>query len=161
MRILVIGAGATGGYFGARLLAAGRDVTFLVRAARATQLERSGLVVHSTHGDLRLAAPPTARAGALPGTYDLVLLSCKAYDLASAIEAFAPAVGPDTCILPLLNGMAHLDELDARFGRSRVLGGRCLISATLDSDGTVVHLNALHGLTYGARDGTAASRMTQ
>jgi len=156
MRILIVGAGATGGYFGARLLAAGRDVTFLVRARRAEQLARTGLVVLSPHGALRWPAPPTVTAGAVPGTYDLVVLSCKAYDLSSAVEDFAPAVGTHTCILPLLNGMAHLDTLDARFGRSRVLGGRCMISSTLDAEGAIVHLNTMHGMTFGARDAVAA-----
>ena len=153
MRILVIGAGAIGGYFGGRLLAAGREVTFLVRERRAAQLAETGLLIQSPCGDLRLTDPPTLLAADLRQPFDLILLSCKAYDLAGAIESFAPAVGPDTLILPLLNGMAHLDALDARFLRRAVLGGKCVISSTLDEAGTVVHLNPMHSLSFGERDG--------
>jgi 2-dehydropantoate 2-reductase len=159
MRILVIGAGATGGYFGGRLLAAGRDISFLVRERRAAQLADEGLLIKSPCGDLRLKHPPTLLASELRQPFDLILLSCKAYDLAAAIESFAPAVGPDTLILPLLNGMAHLDALDARFSRHAVLGGRCLISATLSETGTVMHMNAVHSLTFGERDGGSSTRI--
>src|SRR5271170_5335878 len=126
MRILVVGAGAIGGYFGGRLLEAGRDVTFLVRPRRRAQLAKTGLAIKSQFGDLDRAAPPTVRAEELREPFDLVLLSCKAYDLAAAADSFAPAVGPNTAILPVLNGMAHLDYLGGRFGAGAVLGGQCL-----------------------------------
>lgn len=158
MRILVIGAGATGGYFGGRLLEAGRDVTFLVRPRRAAQLAKTGLVIRSKFGDVSLPAPRTVTAEALREPYDLILLSCKAYDLQSAIDSFAPAAGPDTAILPLLNGMAHMDMLGARFGAGAVLGGQCVISVTLDADGHVLHLNDTHALAFGETDGAASSR---
>lgn len=161
MRILVVGAGAIGGYFGARLLAAGRDVTFLVRPARQAALSRLGLVVRSPRGDLVLPNPPSVTAAALAaspgGPYDLVLLSCKAYDLDGAIADFAPAVGAATAILPLLNGMAHMDVLDRRFGAGRVLGGTALISTTLDAEGRILHLANAHILTFGARSGAEAT----
>ncbi|QEH31986.1 2-dehydropantoate 2-reductase [Aquisphaera giovannonii] len=160
MRILVVGAGATGGYFGGRLLEAGRDVTFLVRPARAERLAATGLVIRSVHGDAALPSPPTVLAEDLGGRgpFDAVLLSCKAYDLDAAIEAFAPAVGARTVVLPMLNGMRHLDALDARFGVERVLGGACFISAALDDEGRILHRNDVHGLVYGARaDGQRAS----
>jgi 2-dehydropantoate 2-reductase len=158
MRILVVGAGAIGGYFGGRLLQAGRDVTFLVRPKRAAQIARTGLAIRSPHGDLDLPAPPTILSEALREPFDLILLSCKAYDLDSAIESFAPAVGPGTTILPLLNGMRQLDILDQRFGEGRTLGGLCLISASLDPEGRILHLNELHGLTFGERDGARSGR---
>ncbi len=151
MRTLILGAGALGGYFGARLLAAGRDVTLLVRPARAALLAAHGLNVISPHGgDLHLPAPPTIQSVDRP--YDLVLLSAKAYDLASALDAIAPAVGPATAIIPLLNGMAHLQVLDARFGPACVLGGTSLISASLAPDGTIHHLNARDLLFFGQRE---------
>jgi 2-dehydropantoate 2-reductase len=153
MRILVVGAGATGGYFGGRLLEAGRDVTFLVRPKRAAELKRAGLAIRSSFGDVTLPDPPTVTADTLREPFDLVLLSCKAYDLASAMESFAPAVGPQTAILPLLNGMRHLDALDARFGSRHVLGGMCLISSVLDSEGRIVHMNDTHVLSFGPRNG--------
>src|SRR5262249_41621446 len=134
MRILVVGAGAIGGYFGGRLLQARRDVTFLVRPARAEQLARTGLSVRSRFGDIDLPVP-TVLAEQLDRPFDIILLSCKAFDLDSAIASFSPAVGPDTAVLPLLNGMRHLDALERRFGARAVLGGQCAISTTLDEDG--------------------------
>jgi len=158
MRILAVGAGGVGGYFGGRLLHVGRDVTFLVRPARSTLLAKSGLRIRSPHGDLGLPAVPTVTADAIASVYDLVLLSCKAYDLESAMNDVAPAVGPGTTILPLLNGMRHLDILDARFGAERVLGGECKISAVLDAEGCVLHLNRVHQISFGERDGTGNAR---
>ncbi len=159
MRILVIGAGATGGYFGGRLLQAGRNVTFLVRPRRAAELLRTGLVIQSQLGDINLPAPPTVGADSLRVVYDLILLSCKAHDLAAAMASFAPAVGPRTAILPLLNGMAHLDALAARFGDDHVLGGQCHISVVLDPEGRIHHLNDIHNLSFGERDGACSARI--
>src|SRR6266851_6910198 len=161
MRILVVGAGAIGGYFGGRLLEAGQDVTFLVRPKRAAELLRSGLTVRSRAGNIVLANPPTILAEEVRKPFDLVLLSCKAYDLEGAIASFTPAVGPDTRILPLLNGMRHIDSLDERFGRDRVLGGRCLIAASINEEREIVHLNDNHELSFGERDGTLSIRVTQ
>src|SRR6267154_1339081 len=123
MRILIGGAGAIGGYFGGRLLQAGRDVIFLVRPRRAAQLAKTGLAIRSPRGDADLGAP-TITAEQLRSPYDLVLLSCKAYDLVGAMDSFAPAVGPETAILPLLNGIGHLEALAARFGKGAALGGQ-------------------------------------
>jgi 2-dehydropantoate 2-reductase len=160
MRILVVGAGAVGGYFGGRLLEAGCNVTFLVRPKRAAQLAESGLVIESRLGDVTLKAPPTVQASELRGEFDLILLSCKAYDLEAAVDSFASAVRPDTVILPLLNGMRHLDLLDERFGAARVLGGQCLISAKLDDRGSILHLiNDSHLLTFGEREGNRSPRI--
>jgi 2-dehydropantoate 2-reductase len=153
MRVLVVGAGAIGGYFGGRLLEAGRDVTFLVRPKRAAELASGGLVVRSATGDFTARSPQTLLAENLAQPFDLILLSCKAYDLDSAIASFAPAVGPATTILPLLNGMRHLDVLDQRFGRERVVGGQCYIAATLDARRAIVHLNSDHDLVFGDRGG--------
>ena len=158
MRILVVGAGAIGGYFGARLLEADRDVTFLVRPRRAAQLA-TGLSVLSPFGNIDLTSPPTVRADSLRESFDLILLSCKAYDLEGAMDSFAPAVGPRTAILPLLNGMRHLDLLKARFGAEHVLGGQCLISAVLDPDGRVLHLNDTQLLAFGELDGSRSARV--
>jgi 2-dehydropantoate 2-reductase len=158
MRILVVGAGAIGGYFGGRLLEAGRDVTFFVRPGRREQLVSSGLSIRSPMGDVDLPSPPTIAAEVVHEPFDLILLSCKSYDLDGAIESFAPAVGPGSAILPLLNGMRHLDVLDRRFGPDRVLGGLCIISSALDPEGRVLHLNDLHTLAFGERDGSLSAR---
>jgi 2-dehydropantoate 2-reductase len=159
MRTLVVGAGAIGGYFGGRLLEAGRNVTFLVRPRRAAELADAGLRIRSRLGDVAIAAPRAILAGNLAETFDLVLLSLKAYDLEGAMASFAPAVGPDTAILPLLNGIGHLDTLDERFGRARVLGGQCVIAATLNEKHEIVHLNNSHSLSFGERDGTMSERV--
>jgi 2-dehydropantoate 2-reductase len=159
MRILVVGAGALGGYFGGRLKEAGRDVTFLVRPRRAEQLARDGLNVRSPKGDISIAAPPTVLAENLRTPFDLILLSCKAYDLQGAMDSFAPAVGANTAILPLLNGMKHMDVLTARFGAAAVLGGQCIISATLDGEGRVLHLNDIHFLSFGEQNGAKSPRV--
>ncbi|WFU72737.1 MULTISPECIES: 2-dehydropantoate 2-reductase [unclassified Bradyrhizobium] len=159
MRILVVGAGAIGGYFGGRLLQAGRDVTFLVRPRRAGELASAGLVIKSPNGDVTLKNPPTVQADALKDKFDVVLLSCKAFDLDDAIKSFAPAVGPNTAIIPMLNGMKHLDTLDAKFGKERVLGGLCAIAATLNEKREVVQLQPMQSLNYGERDGKLSDRV--
>jgi 2-dehydropantoate 2-reductase len=159
MRVLVVGAGAIGGYFGGRMLQAGRDVTFLVRPKRASELESHGLVIKSPNGDVTLKNPPTVQADKLSEKFDVVLLSCKAFDLEDAIKSFAPAVGPDTSIIPLLNGMRHLDVLDKKFGAERVLGGLCAIAATLNEAREVVQLAPMQSLNFGERDGGMSDRV--
>src|SRR3954454_597955 len=159
MRILVVGAGAIGGYFGGRLLQAGRNVTFLVRPKRASELASAGLVIKSPAGDVTLKNPPTVQADKLTEKFDVVLLSCKAFDLEDAIKSFAPAVGPNTSIIPLLNGMLHLGVLDKAFGAERVLGGLCAIAATLNEAREVVQLAPMQSLNFGERDGKMSDRV--
>ena len=150
MRVLVLGAGATGGYFGGRMLQAGCDVTFLVRPGRAETLRANGLIVESPLGDIRTPVRTVTKEA--PGRdWDVVLLSCKAFDLDDAITSVAGAVGAQTKLLPVLNGMAHLDRLDAQFGASRVLGGLCAIAATLTRDGVIKHLNRAQTFIFGPR----------
>jgi len=160
MRILVLGAGGVGGYFGGRLADAGRDVTFLVRPARAEILARKGLSITSSLGGTHLDVKTILHED-ISGPYDLILLCCKSYHLADAMNDIAPAAGPDTTILPLLNGMAHLGTLEARFGGEQVLGGACYIAATIGADGGIVHLNALHRILFGERGGGASKRIEQ
>lgn len=159
MRILVVGAGGIGGYFGGRLAAAGRDVTFLVRPRRAEMLRAKGLSIRSHWGDVHLAMPSLVTADQLTQPYDLVILGCKAYDLEDALRSVAPSVGRDTAILPLLNGMAHVELLEQEFGASAVLGGTCFISTTVQSDGTIVHMNDTHRITLGDRTGKRSPRV--
>ena len=159
MRFLVVGAGALGGYFGGRLLQAGQDVHFLLRPRRAAQLAANGLVIKSPAGNAHIPAPPHVLSDDIDAPFDVVIVGCKAYDLAQTIDSFAAAVGPDTAVIPLLNGMQHLDALAERFGRERVLGGLCLISAVLDDAGTVLHLNDMHALNFGELDGGRSVRV--
>jgi 2-dehydropantoate 2-reductase len=158
MRILVLGAGGTGGYFGGRLAEAGADVTFLVRDARAAVLRHDGLRIESQFGDATLPVPVVTQ-DTLGSGYDLVLVSCKAYDLDSAIAAIRPAVGPQTAVLPVLNGFGHMATLNAAFGAQAVLGGTAKIQVTLAPDGTVRHLNDWRFLTFGEQDGTMSDRV--
>ena len=160
MRYLVLGAGALGGYFGGMLLKGGADVTFLVRPKRAAQLERDGLVVKAQDGEVRTPVK-TIQQDQLQGTYDVVLLCCKAYDLDGAMAAIAPAMGDQSVILPLLNGVRHIDVLKERFGAKRVLGGLTAINAAMMPDGTIqqsqlrINMNVI-----GELDGRASSRCT-
>src|ERR1700730_61363 len=159
MRILVVGAGAIGGYFGGRLLQAGRDVPFLVRPRRAAELADAGLVIKSPLGDVTLKSPATVQADRLSEKFDVVLLSCKAFDLNDAITSFAPAVGPQTAIIPLLNGMLHLDVLDKKVTPQSVLGGQCAIAVMLDENRHVVQLAPMQSLSFGERDGKMTDRV--
>jgi 2-dehydropantoate 2-reductase len=162
MRVIVLGAGATGGYFGGRLLEAGADVSFLVRPARAAQLGAQGLRIMSPDGDASLKpaliVTDHATAGDA-GRFDCALLACKAYDLDEAMATLGPYVGSETMVLPLLNGLRHLERLDAAFGAERVLGGLCQISATLDSVGTIQHLGIPPRILFGERAGGLSPRV--
>jgi 2-dehydropantoate 2-reductase len=157
MKILFLGAGGVGGYFGGRLAAAGADVTFLVRPRRAQQLAQNGLVIRSPLGDLTQKVTTVLAAEVKP-EYDVVMFTCKSYDLDDAIAAIAPAVGPHTAVVPFLNGLGHLERLDAAFGRERVVGGIALIAATLNAEGEIVHLNDLQALIIGERGAPASKR---
>ncbi len=159
MRILVVGAGAIGGYFGGRMLQAGRDVTFLVRPKRASELASAGLVIKSPNGDVTLKNPPTVQADSIKDHFDVVVLSCKAFDLEDAINSFAPAVGPKTAVIPMLNGMRHLKILDDKFGAERVLGGLCAIAVTLNEQREVVQLQPMQSLAFGERAGPMSDRV--
>jgi 2-dehydropantoate 2-reductase len=158
MKILVVGAGAVGGYFGARLAQAGRDVTFLVRPARAQQLERDGLRILSPNGDLTLK-PQTITSKDVGAPYDIVFLSVKAQALDQAIKDMAPAVGPNTMIYPVLNGMRHIDTLVHSFGDKAVLGGVCMVSTDLDEQSRIVQIAPMQKLSYGERSGEITSRI--
>ncbi|MFD0075933.1 ketopantoate reductase family protein [Streptomyces sp. NPDC127166] len=161
MKILVVGAGATGGYFGALLARAGKDVTFLVRPARAAALRERGLRVvgrdEEWTAEPRLVTADELRESSEP--YDLVLMSVKSTGLDRAIEDVAPAVGPDTAVIPLLNGLAHIDALNARFGAPAVLGGVAKVVTTLDDSGDIRRLAPLAHLAFGEQDGTVSARV--
>ncbi|WP_313700536.1 ketopantoate reductase family protein [Pantoea sp.] len=158
MRILMAGAGATGGYFGARLAQAGQDVTFLVRARRYQQLQADGLVLQTPAGTETLQ-PQLTQASTLTGHYDLIIVTVKSFALDPLMDDIAPAVGPDTLIMPILNGIRHIATLQQRFGDDKVIGGLCKINATLGDKGEVVQMTPLHQLLYGALDGNNDMRL--
>ncbi len=157
MKILVLGAGGIGGYFGGRLAQGGADVTFLVRPKRAAQIAANGLVIESPNGNATIPVKTVTAETVGPG-YDLVLFTCKAYDLDPALDAIAPAMAGNAVVVPMLNGIAHLAKLDARFGRAKVMGGTCQINVTVAPDGTVKHMEPLNRLIFGERDGAESPR---
>jgi 2-dehydropantoate 2-reductase len=158
MRMLVVGAGSVGGYFGGRLAAAGRDVTFLVRPNRVARLSRGLEIVSEGYSEVIPVKVTTA--GAAAGEFDVVLLAVKAYQLEDAVADFGPYVSGRTMILPVLNGMKHIDILRARFGQSRVVGGVALIAASLAEDGRILDEGAFHHLVYGEYSGDLSERIT-
>lgn len=158
MRILVVGAGATGGYFGARLAQAGKDVTFLVREKRAEALKKSGLKVQSSKDSFTIQ-PKLILASELNQSYDAIILTVKGYSLEAVLEEFAPAVGEQTLIIPVLNGMRHLEIIQQRFGKERALGGLCRINVTLDEQGQVHQMTPLDELIYGEVNGERSDRV--
>ena len=159
MRFLVVGAGSTGGYFGGRLAQAGRDVTFMVRPNRADSLRQHGLEIVSPHGDAKLA-PRMVTAGHIERHYDAVILAVKAYTLDEAMDDLAPAVGPETMILPVLNGMKHVKMLTDRFGDQALIGCACRISSVVDGQGRIVQMGPIHEIIYGEMDGSDSVRTT-
>ncbi len=156
--MLVVGAGSTGGFFGTRLVQAGRDVTFLVRPERAARLRERGLRVKSPLGNA-VVQPKLVTAGEIDGKYEAVLLTVKSFALEAALEDFAPAVGEGTIILPVLNGMRHMDRLTARFGRNAVGGCAAKVATTLDGEGDIVQLAPVQDIAYGEMDGSRSSRI--
>ncbi len=153
MKVLILGAGAVGGYWGARMHQSGTDITFLLREKRAEKVRKEGLVVKSPKGDAVLPVKVVTK-GSEGGPYDIVILACKAYDLDSAIESIAAAVGPNTTIVPMLNGHAHFATLDKKFGAAKVAGGLARIGSKLGPNGEIMHSTPFAGVSFGERDGT-------
>ena len=160
MKILVLGAGGIGGVFGGRLAESGSDVTFLVREKRIEQLKVNGLQVESQFGNLTLQVNAKLHTEIQP-IYDLILLTCKAYDLPSAINSIRPAINSKTAILPLLNGLAHIETLNNTFGKKNVLGGTAKMQVTLTPTGIVKQLNDWQTITFGEQDGQESIRTSE
>ncbi|MFF9184474.1 ketopantoate reductase family protein [Streptomyces misionensis] len=156
-RILIVGAGATGGYFGARLARAARDVTFLVRPRRAAEIRANGLRITAPEGTERLE-PKLVTATELDGPYDLILLTVKAGHLEAALQDLKPAVGPHTVIVPFLNGIDHLDVIDTQFP-SVVLGAVVKVAAQLTPDGAITVSAPGASLEIGELDGGHTARL--
>jgi 2-dehydropantoate 2-reductase len=157
MRALIVGAGSVGGYFGGRLAAAGRDVSFLVRPRRARELA-GGLTI-SSQGEETLVPVKSLVAGEAAGEFDIVVLAVKAYQLDGALEDLAAYVSKRSVILPVLNGMRHMDALRSRFGAGHVVGGVARIAARLDERGRILNQAGFHDLSYGEWSGEASDRI--
>lgn len=161
MKILVVGAGALGGYFGGRLLEKGEDVTFLVRKGRKQQLEKHGLTLQSTQGDFFEEKPRLILSGENVQPFDLILMSTKSYHLEGAMADVRPYVGENTMVLPVLNGISHIDQLVEAFGEDHVIGGLCFIESTLDPNGGIVHSSPMNELVFGERNGEKTERISK
>jgi 2-dehydropantoate 2-reductase len=158
MRVLVVGAGAVGGYFGGRLVEKGADISFLVRERRKQQLETSGLVLHSVQGDFQ-SPISTIVAGVDTTPFDLIILTTKAYHLDEVLPNLVSYVGEHTTILPLLNGTAHFEKLKNHFGSEKVIGGLCFIESTLNAKGEVEHYSPQHRVVFGEFDRKKSDRI--
>ncbi len=164
MRIVILGAGGVGGYLGARLVAVDADVTFLVRAKRAAQLGAAGIAVKSPLGDF--AAPVKAMTADenYEGVADVVLLACKEPALAAALNDVSPFLAPQTRLLPLLNGVRHMELIAARFPATVLLGGIAHGAVDLRPDGVIAHLSPFMTVLVGAvasADDTVASALVE
>ena len=159
MKIVVMGTGGVGGYFGARLAAAGHDVGFVARGQHLAAIKRNGLKVLSEKGDLTIHP---ARASDTPGDLgiaDIVLFCVKAYDTESAAELIKPVVGPDTGVIPFLNGIGHMEILERVLGPSHVMGGVANISALIEKPGVIRHFASMQILRVGEMDDAATPRI--
>ena len=160
MKILIVGCGGVGGYFGGRLLATENDVTFYVRTKRAQFLNENGLKIDSCRGNADLVVK-TVTKDSISEQYDLILLTCKSYGLNACLDEIASAIDSNTLILPLLNGLAHYELLAQKFGMSRVLYGYCNISTGIDEAGNIKHYTAIHELTIGRDQAAMADDVYQ
>ena len=159
MKILNLGAGSVGGYFGGRMAEAELDVTFLVRPKRKFQLNDKGLIIESVFGDINRHVKALEPQD-ISESYDLIFLSCKAYDLESSMDSIKKAVGSNTLIIPLMNGLAQIEVLEKRFGKEKVLGGVCYVGAKFDQDtGVIKHFGDFHRIPFGEIDGIKTERV--
>ncbi len=147
MRVLVLGAGAVGGYFGGRMAEAGMDVTFLVREKKKRKFEKTGLVIKSPNGDLSIK-PNLVTIDKIGSNFDVILFTNKAYDLDEILQLPIP-VKDRALIIPLLNGYAHMEQLRKKFPNARLFGGIAHIFSTLSKEGEIHHFNDIHSLTIG------------
>jgi 2-dehydropantoate 2-reductase len=153
MKIVIIGAGGVGGYFGGRLAASGSDVTFIARGKHLAAMRESGLSIESPLGNLRIRPVNATDNPASVNSADLVVIAVKLWSTQEAIESAAPLMGPDTAIMSLQNGVDAADLLIARYGRARVLGGSAHIAAVIEAPGVIRHNGTLARITFGELDG--------
>lgn len=157
MRIVVMGSGGTGGYFGAKLARAGEDVTFVARGAHLAAIAASGLTIRSaTEGEWAVRAPAVERLDGLPPA-DLVLFCVKSFDTEEAAALIRPVVGPHTGVLSIQNGVDNEDKLARVLGPGHVLGGAVRVFATIEAPGVIRHTFGGH-MTFGEMDGRETDR---
>lgn len=155
MRFAVVGSGAVGGYFGAKLARSGQEVTFIARGAHLAAIRAHGLRIESAKlGDFVVHAPASDNPGDV-GQVDVVLFTVKAYDNPEALQLLAPLVGSDSVVLTLQNGVDSVDEIAASVGEARVLGGTTYVATALERPGVIVqtgvHRSIIFGEVFGDR----------
>ena len=149
MKILILGAGAIGGFFGAHLMKSGANVSFLVREKRKDELKKSGINIFSINGELKVN--PKLLDKNLSGQhFDVIILTNKSYDLIESIREIKPYVNK-TVIIPLLNGMAHYEILDKEFGKEKIFGGTAYISTAMNNYGSIQQITSRASIKFGPR----------
>ncbi|TXC92134.1 ketopantoate reductase family protein [Metabacillus litoralis] len=161
MKVLVVGAGAVGGYFGGRLAESGVDVTFLVREKRQRQLKENGLKIKSVHGDYSFLPKTIVSTDLSQGKYDVILIGTKSYHFLKAIEDIKSFVGQETVIIPMLNGIKHIDVLKSTFLENQVIGGLCFVESTVDQGGVIIQSSVTHDFVYGEFSGKETERIKE
>lgn len=159
MKIVVMGTGGVGGYFGARLAAAGQDVGFVARGRHLQAIRANGLKIISELGNVTIEPAQASDDPADFGIADIVLFCVKAYDTETAAELIRPVVGPDTGVIPFLNGIGHMEILERVLGPGHVIGGVANISALIEAPGVVRHFATMQILRVGEMDDSASPRI--
>jgi 2-dehydropantoate 2-reductase len=158
VKIAIFGSGGVGGYFGARLAAAGEDVTFLARGAHLKAMHDEGLHIESPSGNLHLPKVEATDRPQAIGPVDVVLFTVKLYDVDTAAATLRPLIGPDTVVITLQNGVEAMDMVARHVGDDHVAGGAAYIVVVIDKPGHLRHTTA-HSLVFGERDGTRSERL--
>jgi 2-dehydropantoate 2-reductase len=159
MKIAIIGAGGVGGYFGARLAAAGQDVWFIARGAHLQAMREHGLQVYSANGDVLVKPCQATAVPAEVGPADIVMIAVKLWATDEALRDAAPMVGPGTAVVSFQNGVGAVDRISAAYGRGRTLGGVANIAAVIEQPGVIRHTGTMAGLTFGELDGSLSPRV--
>ena len=158
MKVAIFGSGGVGGYFGARLAAAGEDVTFLARGAHLKAMQEGGLHIASPNGAIDLPQVQATDRPQAVGPVDVVLFTVKLYDVDTAAATLPPLIGPDTVVITLQNGVEAMDMVAKHVGADHVAGGAAYIVVVIDKPGYLRHTTA-HSLVFGERDGTRSNRL--
>jgi 2-dehydropantoate 2-reductase len=161
MRIVAMGSGGVGGYFGARLAAGGADVTFVARGAHLAAMREHGLTVTGGPEEIRVPRVKAVEHPAEIGPVDLVLFAVKLWDTAAAIDQIRPIVGPDTTVISFQNGVLKDDYLTRAFGPARIMGGVCYVATSIARPGVIGRTGPLERLVFGEFDGAVTPRATQ
>ncbi len=149
MRFAILGSGAVGGYFGAKLATAGQDVTFIARGAHLDAIRSRGLSIQSAKlGDFVVRAAAESDTATI-GQVDVAIVSVKAYDNATALPMLKPLIGPDTLVLTLQNGVDSTDDVAAVAGESHVLGGTTYVATALEGPGLIVQTGVHRSIIFG------------